>query len=101
MTTDKTMRLDVFLSRVRLIMPRTSAKRACNNGIVMVNDRLAKPSTDVAVDDILCIRFTNQDLTVKVIRLPGKSVAKKQADTHYAVISDRANTNEQGNECAD
>ncbi len=101
MNADKTMRLDVFLSRVRLIMPRTSAKRACDNGIVMVNNRPAKPSTDVAVGDVISVRFTNQDLLVKVTRLPGKSVAKKQADMHYSIVADRADKDDQGNECAD
>jgi len=101
MDTDETMRLDVFLSRVRLVMPRTSAKRACDNGIVWVNNRPAKPSTDVVVGDVVSVQFTNQDLTVKVTRLPGKSVAKKQADTHYTLIEDRASTNDQGSECAD
>jgi len=101
MNNDETMRLDVFLSRVRLIMPRTSAKRACDNGIVTVNNRPAKPSTDIGIGDVISVRFTNQDLMVQVTRLPGKSVAKKQADTHFTVIENRANANHQGNECAD
>lgn len=98
-SSDETMRLDVFLSRVRLIMPRTSAKRACDNGIVSVQGRLAKPSTEVCVDDIITIQFTNQDVTVRITRLPGKSVPKKQAENHYTVITDYIDGDTQGTAC--
>jgi len=82
------MRLDVFLARARLVMPRASAKRACDNGIVSVNEKPAKPAASVRGGDLIAIRFTDQDLTVRVVRLPGKSVRKADAATHYAVIED-------------
>lgn len=93
---NNTMRLDAFLSRVRLIMPRTSAKRACDSGIVMVNNRSGKPSTDVTVNDVVSMRFTNQLLVVRITKLPGKSVAKKQADAHYTVLTNTTNSDDQG-----
>ena len=91
MTTDDResgMRLDIYLSRTRLIMPRTAAKRACDNGIVFVNDRVAKPGLDVHMNDLIAIRFTDQDLTVAIRKMPGKSVPKQTADIHYEVVQD-------------
>ena len=86
------MRLDVFLSRSRLIMPRQSAKRACDNEIVWINGRLAKPSTDVRIGDQITVRFSDQDLTVEVTKFPRKSVPKAQAKDHYDIVNDQRYT---------
>jgi len=83
------MRLDAYLARTRLVMPRGAAKRACDNGIVSVNRQQAKPATSVGVGDQIEIRFTDQDLVVSVVALPGKSVRKADAPTHYRVVEDR------------
>lgn len=86
---DTGVRLDLFLTRTRLIMPRGMAKRACDNGIVAVNGNRGKPATMVRVGDLVEIRFTDQDLTVCIERLPGKSVRKADARAHYRVIADK------------
>lgn len=83
------MRLDLYLARTRLVMPRGAAKRACDNGIVSVNRHQAKPATPVSVGGQIEIRFTDQDLAVSVVALPGKAVRKVDAPTHYRVIEDR------------
>ena len=86
------MRLDVFLARTRLVMPRDAAKRACDNGIVSVNGKRGKPATAVEAGDRIEVRFTDQDLTVSVLRLPGRSVRKADAPGYYAVVEDRRYT---------
>ena len=82
-------RLDTYLSTVRLIRPRGQAKRACDNGIVYVDDRQAKPSTSVRAGSEIEIRFTDQILKLRVLSLPGKSVRKQDADSHYEVLEDK------------
>lgn len=54
------MRLDKFLKVSRIIKRRTVANEAADAGRVMVNGKVAKPSADVKVGDILEIRFGNQ-----------------------------------------
>ncbi len=83
------MRADVYLSTVRLIRPRGQAKRACDNGIVEIDGRVAKPSTAVEEGSKITIRFTDQDLVVQVLALPGRQVSRKDAPNYYTVVEDR------------
>lgn len=86
---EEPLRVDVFLAWSRIIMPRGAAQRACDNGIVSVNDRVAKPATPVRIGDTVAIRFTDLDLVVRVLTYPRKSTPKKTAADHYEVISRR------------
>ena len=61
------MRLDKYLKVTRLIKRRTVANEACDAGRVMVNDRVAKASTDVKAGDIISISFGNKDVKVEVL----------------------------------
>lgn len=61
------MRLDKYLKVSRLIKRRTVANEACDNGRVMINDKVAKASTDVKVGDIISISFGNKDVRVEVL----------------------------------
>ena len=69
------MRLDKYLKVSRLIKRRTVAAQACNSGRVMVNEKVAKASTNVEIDDIIEINFGNK--TVKVQVLEVKETSKK------------------------
>lgn len=69
------MRLDKYLKVSRLIKRRTVARQACDNGRVLVNDKVAKASTDIKVDDIIEINFGNK--TVKVQVLEVKETSRK------------------------
>ena len=82
------LRLDMFLSTVRLIRPRGQAKRACDNGIVYIDGRQAKPSASVRVGSEIEIRFTDQDLKLRILALPGKNVRKQDASTFYEILED-------------
>ena len=63
------MRLDKYLKLSRLIKRRTIAKEVASNDRILINGRLAKPSTNLAIDDILDIRFGNKLIKVKVTSL--------------------------------
>lgn len=61
------MRLDKFLKVSRLIKRRTIANEACDAGRVLVNDKPAKASTAVKVNDIIEIGFGSKAVKVQVL----------------------------------
>jgi ribosomal 50S subunit-recycling heat shock protein len=79
-------RVDVYLSTVRVIRPRGQAKLACDNGIISVDDNVAKPSAKVRVGSVVNVRFTDQNLEIRVVKLPGKSVRKQSATDYYEIL---------------
>lgn len=79
------MRLDKYLKVSRLIKRRTVASEACSASRVTVNGKIAKPSCELKVGDILEIRLGTEPLKVEVLRLSEFS-QKADADTMYRVI---------------
>lgn len=79
------MRLDKYLKVSRLIKRRTVASDACSASRVSVNGKVAKPSHDVKVGDILEISLGNAPLKVEVVRITEHS-QKADADSMYRVI---------------
>lgn len=71
------MRLDKYLKVSRLIKRRTVANEACDNGRVMINDKVAKASSEVKVGDIIKISFGNKDVSVEVLDI--QETTKKDA----------------------
>lgn len=61
------MRLDKYLKLSRLIKRRTVAKDAALADLIYINDKLAKPSSTVKIDDIITLHFGVKILTVKVL----------------------------------
>ena len=47
------MRLDKFLKVSRIIKRRAIAKKIADQGRIMINDKVAKSSSDVRVGDVL------------------------------------------------
>lgn len=72
------MRLDKYLKVSRLIKRRTVANEACDNGRVMINDKVAKASTDVKVGDVITISFGNKEVRVEVTDV-AETVRKEEA----------------------
>jgi ribosomal 50S subunit-recycling heat shock protein len=62
------MRLDKFLKVSRVIKRRTVANEISSNGRVWINSKLAKPSTEVKVGDLIEIKFGSG---LSRIRVPG------------------------------
>ena len=61
------MRLDKYLKVSRLIKRRTVANEACDAGRVLVNDKVAKASTEVKVGDVIEIGFGTKSVKVEVL----------------------------------
>ncbi len=63
------MRLDKYLKVSRLIKRRTVANEACDAGRVMINDKVAKASTEVKAGDVIEIAFGNKPVRVEVLEI--------------------------------
>lgn len=64
------MRLDKFLKISRVIKRRTVANEAADNGRVMVNGKIVKPSYDVKVGDIIEIKFGDKISKFEIVKIP-------------------------------
>lgn len=63
------MRLDKFLKVSRLIKRRTIANEACDAGRVLINEKVAKASTDVKIGDVIEIGFGGKTVKVEVLNI--------------------------------
>lgn len=82
------MRLDKFLKVSRIIKRRTLSKEISDSSRVKVNDRIAKPSTQLKVGDIIEIEFGRSILTVKVKELR-EHVLKDDSTMLYEIIDEK------------
>ena len=79
------MRIDKFLKNSRLIKRRSVAKEACEQERILINDKVAKPGTEVREGDVIRIQFGHSVVTAKVLRLLDSS-KKEDAATMYEII---------------
>lgn len=61
------MRLDLFLKKTAIIKRRTVAKEIVERGHVFINDKQAKPSSEVKDGDIIHLNLGNRRIKVKAI----------------------------------
>ncbi len=87
------MRLDKFLKVSRIIKRRTVAKDASLDSLIMVNDKICKPSYDVKVGDIIKINYYHQTLVVKVLEIIN-TTKKSDASSMYEILEVIENKNE-------
>ncbi len=81
------MRLDKYLKVSRIIKRRSIAKEVADNGRVLVNEKVAKSSTDVSIGDQITIQFGNKKLTVQVEKIMD-STKKEDAEMMYSIINE-------------
>ncbi len=79
------MRLDKYLKVSRIIKRRTVAKEACESGRVSINDKVAKPSTEIKENDIIEIRYAEKVLKAKILNI-SDYVHKQDAKQMYEII---------------
>ena len=60
------MRLDLVLKQSGLIKRRTVAKELAERGRILINDRVAKPSSEVKNGDLLELHLGNRVLVVEI-----------------------------------
>lgn len=81
------MRLDKYLKVSRLIKRRTLAKDAADADRILVNNKPAKPSKEVGINDEITISFGKKIIVVKVTNLL-QSTKKEDASLMYELISE-------------
>ncbi|MFL0248005.1 RNA-binding S4 domain-containing protein [Candidatus Clostridium stratigraminis] len=80
------MRLDKYLKVSRIIKRRTVAKEACENGRVFINNKAAKPSTEVKENDIIEIQYAAKTLKAKITSI-SEHVRKEEAKAMYEILA--------------
>lgn len=88
------MRLDKFLKVSRIIKRRTLSKEMSESSRVKVNDKVAKPSTQLKVNDIIEIEFGKSILVIRVKELK-EHVLKNDSHMLYEIIDERKKSDEQ------
>ena len=79
------MRLDKYLKVSRLIKRRTVANEACDAGKVFVNDKPARASYEVKVDDVIALSLGARQLRAQVVSIQ-ETVGKNDAALLYRVL---------------
>ena len=82
------MRLDKFLKVSRVIKRRTLAKEVSESERVLVNGKIAKPSKDLKIGDIITIEFGMKMVSIKVISLD-ISIKKDDASNLDELIEEK------------
>lgn len=85
------MRLDKYLKVSRLIKRRTLAKEVAENERILVNDKLAKPSKELKIGDVITIEFGNKVVKVRVASLEA-TTKKADALSLYEFICEEKKT---------
>ena len=79
------MRIDKFLKVSRILKRRTAANDAAKGGRVSVNGRQVKPSYDLKEGDVAEIRFGDETVRFRVLKLK-ESVRKEEAADLYEIL---------------
>jgi ribosomal 50S subunit-recycling heat shock protein len=84
------MRIDKFLKVTRLIKRRETAKELCDDNDVLINEKIAKPSSEIVVGDIFTLFLGRHKISAKVMSV--RPFAKKnEAEEMYQILKDEIN----------
>jgi ribosomal 50S subunit-recycling heat shock protein len=86
------MRIDKFLQVSRIIKRRSVAKEMIVNDRVMINNKIAKPASEIKIDDEIRLEFGRTNLIVKVKKIEEK-VNKDNANELFDIILKEDNNN--------
>lgn len=79
------MRLDKYLKVSRIIKRRTVAKDFAEHDRVMVNGRVAKPSTEVKAGDTITLRIGSKETSYQILNIMD-NIKAADAKELYRVI---------------
>ena len=82
------MRLDKFLKVSQIIKRRTIAKECVDRGLVMLNSKTAKASTEVKVNDILEVDIKNKIYVYRIENIL-EFATEEKAKTMYVLLEEK------------
>ncbi len=82
------MRIDKYIKLTRIIKRRALVKTLADNGRLLINDKIAKPSSKIMIGDYITILFGNKEVVIK-IRDIINSTKKEDARLMYELISEK------------
>ena len=82
------MRIDKYLKVARILKRREIGKQLALNERLFITERLAKPSSEVKVGDLIRIVFGHREISLRVKEVRD-SASKEQAFGMYEVIEEK------------
>ena len=82
------MRLDKYLKVARIIKRRTVSKDIISFGQVSINNKKAKPSTEVKIGDHVTLLLGSRLVTIEVLSINDK-IKKDEALSLYKIIDEK------------
>lgn len=76
------MRIDKFLRNAGILPRRSRAQEACDEGLVQIDGKTAKSSSDVRIGQVVRIELGLQLREYEVLALPNVPVAKKKREDY-------------------
>jgi ribosome-associated heat shock protein Hsp15 len=83
------MRLDRFLSVVRIFKSRSLAAEAISSSMVFIDSLPAKPAKEIKPGIIIEIDTPRFFMKIEVLSLPGGNVSRKEASSLYRLLEER------------
>ncbi len=83
------MRIDLLLVSLCLVKTRSRAQKGCNAGLIYLNGKNAKPSSEVQAGDRIELRYPKKILTVEVLELPTRRTSRKESTRFYRILCER------------
>lgn len=80
------MRIDKFLKLSRILKRRTVAQEACSGEKVLINGKVAKPSANVKIGDVVEVLYASGVLKFRILNIK-ETVKKEEAASLYEVLA--------------
>lgn len=77
------MRIDKFLNSVNITKRRSIAQDMISNGVVLINDIVAKASKNVEVGSIITINYLSSSKKYQVLQIPTTKSTPKSLQSEY------------------
>ncbi len=81
------MRVDKYLKIARILKRREAAKELALQGRIQINGRVAKPSTEVEIGDVLRLEFGYRILEIEILDIQ-KQVSKQNASLLFKILKE-------------
>ncbi len=82
------MRIDKYIKLTRIIKRRTLVKTLADNDRLLINGKIAKPSSKVAIGDEITILFGNKEVVLRIKDII-ESTKKEDAPLMYELVSEK------------